>query len=83
MDSGVTSVHSKGRDAEVVVQGSVLKVSEAINKLEDALGRGNHESKSMGVGTCTAFGGGGTSALLGKSVTLSVPQFPHLLSGRK
>lgn len=59
MDSGVISVHSKGRDAEVVVLGSVLKVSEVINKLEDALGRGNQESKSMGVGTSTAFWGGG------------------------
>lgn len=59
MDSGVTSVHSKDRNAEVVVLGSVLKVSEVINKLADVLGRGNHESKSMGVGTSTALGEGG------------------------
>lgn len=70
---------AKGRDSEMVAPGAVLEVGEAFNKGEDALGRGNLESKSVGVGMCTVsrrqiLAEPVTSCvILGKSVALSVP----------
>lgn len=69
----------KGRDSEMVAQHAVLEAGEAFNKGEDALGRGDLESKSVGVGMCTVsrrqiLAEPVTSCvILGKSVAFSVP----------
>lgn len=82
MDSVVTTVHSKGRDAEVVVPGFVLKVSEAVNKLEDLLAEGTMRVKAWEWGYALPLESEHLHCWASQLHFLRA-QCPHLLSGRK